>query len=274
MAQKTKATMPGRQCSTENKEQKQDTRPAAGGQSLTTPEITEADNLLKGKQSVKLRLVSPEISGTAALAQLECTALQHTPYLNRCWGCEPVARTLLLHTSLGVVQTSPLRSPVLANSNIECRGQRNFAPAIFTHDFVDLTYTKNVGQTPDLAFAQPFGSSLDFLRCRRFISPCMDAMINWEVLSFSTFTNSIASTTSCGTLAFNDCDLAFVVPVAITRSPLIEWTTVYTEKYSLKALTWTTLENYSGPHLDSFKVKTAKPGSARNTNRASNQTVS
>ncbi|VAC60762.1 Uncharacterised protein [Enterobacter hormaechei] len=146
MAQKTKATMPGRQCSTENKEQKQDTRPAAGGQSLTTPEITEADNLLKGKQSVKLRLVSPEISGTAALAQLECTALQHTPYLNRCWGCEPVARTLLLHTSLGVVQTSPLRSPVLVSSNIGYG-----------------TYTKNAGRTPDLAFAQPFGS----IPCRR-----------------------------------------------------------------------------------------------------------
>ncbi|EMJ4818432.1 hypothetical protein ROS50_004281 [Citrobacter freundii] len=304
MTHKTKATMPGRQCSTENKEQKQDTRPAAGGQSLTTPEITEADNLLKGKQSVKLRLVSPEITGTAPLARFtpvlaftprRGTALQHTQspefsvatisqivgcilnirqYFPQ-WGeCDPVAHTLLLRTSLGCVQILPLCSPVLANSNIECRGQRNFAPAVFTHDFVDLTYTKNAGQTPDLAFAQPFGSSLDFLRCRRFISPCMDAMINWEVLSFSTFTNSIASTTSCGTLAFNDCDLAFVVPVAITRSPLIEWTTVYTEKYSLKALTWTTLENYSGPHLDSFKVKTAKPGSARNTNRASNQTVS
>lgn len=139
MLDKTKAAMPGRQCSTENKEQKQDTRPAAGGQSLTTPEITEADNLLKGKQSVKLRLVSPEISGTAALAQLECTALQHTPYLNRCRGCEPVARTLLLHTSLGVVQTSPLRSPVLVSSNIGYG-----------------TYTKNAGRTPELESAQLF----------------------------------------------------------------------------------------------------------------------
>ena len=245
--------MPGRQCSTENKKQNQHTRPVAGGQRLSAPEIT----------------------GTAPLARFT-PVLAFTPKRGNTqyfpqWGeCEPVAHTLFLRTALGCVQILPLCSPVLANSNIECRGQRNFTSAVFTHDFVDLTYTKNVGQTPDLAFAQPFGSSLDFLRCRRFISPCMDAMINWEVLSFSTFTNSIASTTSCGTLAFNDCDLAFVVPVAITRSPLIEWTTVYTEKYSLKALTWTTLENYSGPHLDSFKVKTAKPGSASNTNRASN----
>lgn len=273
-----KATLPGRQCGI-NQKQNYITRLSAGGQRLSDTGMIE---------------FSPGISGTAAMAQLGGTALQHTQspefsvatisqivgcilntrqYFPQ-WGeCEPVAHTLFLRTSLGCVQILLLCSPVLGRSNIECRGQRNFAPAIFTHDFVDLTYTKNVGQTPDLAFAQPFGSSLDFLRCRRFISPCMDAMINWEVLSFSTFTNSIASTTSCGTLAFNDCDLAFVVPVAITRSPLIEWTTVYTEKYSLKALTWTTLENYSGPHLDSFKVKTAKPGSARNTNRASNQTV-
>ncbi|MDN4264685.1 hypothetical protein OA796_25200, partial [Citrobacter freundii] len=145
----------GRQCSTENKEQKQDTRPAAGGQSLTTPEITEADNLLKGKQSVKLRLVSPEITGTAPLARFtpvlaftprRGTALQHTQspefsvatisqivgcilnirqYFPQ-WGeCDPVAHTLLLRTSLGCVQILPLCSPVLANSNIECRGQRN-----------------------------------------------------------------------------------------------------------------------------------------------------
>lgn len=40
MLDKTKATIPGRQCSTENREQNQHTRPAAGGQSLSAPEIT------------------------------------------------------------------------------------------------------------------------------------------------------------------------------------------------------------------------------------------
>ncbi|HIC8606395.1 TPA: hypothetical protein ACW7U9_004653, partial [Citrobacter freundii] len=141
MAHKTKATMPGRQCSTENKKQNQHTRPVAGGQRLSAPEIT----------------------GTAPLARFT-PVLAFTPKRGNTqyfpqWGeCEPVAHTLLLRTSLGCVQILPLCSSVLANSNIECRGQRNFAPAVFTHDFVDLTYTKNVGQTPDLAFAQPFGS--------------------------------------------------------------------------------------------------------------------
>lgn len=176
MTHKTKATMPGRQCSTENKEQKQDTRPAAGGQSLTTPEITEADNLLKGKQSVKLRLVSPEITGTAPLARFtpvlaftprRGTALQHTQspefsvatisqivgcilnirqYFPQ-WGeCDPVAHTLLLRTSLGCVQILPLCSPVLANSNIECRGQRTSAPADFIQPFGSIPFFRRASR--------------------------------------------------------------------------------------------------------------------------------
>lgn len=168
MAQKTKATMPSRQCSTEKKEQNQHTRPAAGGQRPSDAKIIAS---------------SPDISGTAAMAQLirnnqspefsvatiskivgyifrvGGTALQHTQYFPQ-WGeCEPVAGALILRTSFRVAQMQLGTYPQLwGNSNIECRGQRNFAPAVFTHDFVDLTYTKNVGQTPDLAFAQPFGS--------------------------------------------------------------------------------------------------------------------
>lgn len=126
MAQKTKAAMRGRQCSTENKEHGQHTRLVAGGQRMSQRNFAPSDFI----QFCTL--------GTAALAQLGCTALQHTPYLSHGVGCEPVARTLLLHTSLGVVQTSPLRSPVLVSSNIGYG-----------------TYTKSAGRTPDLAFAQP-----------------------------------------------------------------------------------------------------------------------
>lgn len=220
MAHKTKATMPGRQCSTENKQQDQHTRPVAGGQrsgnaifsaSGTAPTAQLNHNILISKQSSNLSLVSSKIVG--CILSVGGTAMQHTPEKSR-----------------------------------------------------------SFDRYPDIGY-QSLPASLVFLRWRRLISPCMDAMINWEVLSFSTFTNSIASTISCGTLAFNDCDLAFVVPVAITGSPLIEWATVYTKKYSLKALTWTTPKNYSGPHLDSFKVKAAKPGSASNTNRASDHNV-
>ncbi|HGK4840549.1 TPA: host cell division inhibitor Icd-like protein [Kluyvera georgiana] len=187
MAQKTKATMPGRQCSTENREQDQHTRPVAGGQSVSTmyfcilgtaPMAQLNHNMLISKQSSNLSLaalVSSKIVGCVLITrQPGGAALQHTQYFPQ-WGeCEPVAHTLLLRTSLGCVQILPLCSPVLANSNIECRGQRNFAPAVFTHDFVDLTYTKNVGQTPDLAFAQPFDSMprlSSSRRNKRFIQP-------------------------------------------------------------------------------------------------------
>lgn len=173
--------MPGRQCSTENKQQDQHTRPVAGGQrsgnaifsaSGTAPTAQLNHNILISKQSSNLSLVSSKIVG--CILSVGGTALQHTQYFPQ-WGeCEPVAHTLFLRTSLGCVQILLLCSPVLGRSNIECRGQRNFAPAVFTHDFVDLTYTKNVGQTPDLAFAQPFDSMprlSSSRRNKRFIQP-------------------------------------------------------------------------------------------------------
>ena len=222
IAYEEKATLPGRQCGI-NQKQNYITRLSAGGQRLSDTEMIE---------------FSPDISGTAAMAQLGGTELQHTQspefsgdailkivgcilitrqYFPQ-WGeCEPVAHTLFLRTSLGCVQILPLCSPVLANSNIECRGQRNFAPAIFTHDFVDLTYTKNVGQTPDLAFAQPFGSSLDFLRWRRLISLSKAATTNCPVLSPSCFNNSTSSAIWCGTRTSNLFDLAFTDLVAMSR---------------------------------------------------------
>lgn len=178
---KTKAALQSCQCHYEKPKQIKHTRPVAGGQrssdviliaSGTAPTAQLNHNILISKQSSNLSLVSSKIVG--CIISVGGTALQHTPYLNRCWGCEPVARTLFLRTALGCVQILPLCSPVLANSNIECRGQRNFAPAIFTHDFVDLTYTKNVGQTPDLAFAQPFDSMprlSSSRRNKRFIQP-------------------------------------------------------------------------------------------------------
>ncbi|MGI7008880.1 host cell division inhibitor Icd-like protein [Citrobacter braakii] len=188
IAYEEKATLPGRQCGI-NQKQNYITRLSAGGQRLSDTELIE---------------FSPDISGTAPLARFtpvlaftpwRGTALQHTQspefsgdailkivgcilitrqYFPQ-WGeCEPVAGTLILRTSLGCVQILLLCSPVLGRSNIECRGQRNFAPAVFTHDFVDLTYTKNVGQTPDLAFAQPFDSMprlSSSRRNKRFIQP-------------------------------------------------------------------------------------------------------
>lgn len=102
MAQKTKATMPGRQCSTESREQNQHTRGNAGGQSLSAPVIT----------------------GTTALALLT----------------SPNGGCLFLHTSYGVAQIQSERNTGKPRS-FECRmvvvyrGQRNSAPTDFVQPF-------------------------------------------------------------------------------------------------------------------------------------------
>lgn len=98
MAQNTKATMPGRQCSTENKEQIQHTRGNTGGQSLSAPVIT----------------------GTTALALLT----------------SPNGGCLFLHTSYGVAQTQIERNTGKPRSferymAVVYRDRLNFAPADF-----------------------------------------------------------------------------------------------------------------------------------------------
>lgn len=103
-----------------------------------------------------------------------------------------------------------------------------------------------------------YSDSLALRRWRRLISPCIDAMMNCDVLSPDSFTDSMAFTISCGTRAFRACDFAFVVPVAISIPLLDWWGTVYTEKAQKKLLTWTTPKEYSGPHLEVVKVHKCK----------------
>lgn len=103
------------------------------------------------------------------------------------------------------------------------------------------TYKKSVGQ--------PSGDSLAFFRCRRLISPSMAVTMKPEVLSPSALTDSIASTISWGTRAFNDCDFALTVPVAIDFPLYVRWATVYTEINQFKYLTWATPLNKVGHTL-------------------------
>ena len=273
MAQKTKATMPGRQCSTENKEPNKHTRPVAGGQSVSTmhfcilgtaPMAQLNHNMLISKQSSNLSLVALVSSKIVGLIPgAEGTALQHTQYFPQ-WGeCELIAGALILRTSFRVAQMQLGTYPQLwGNSNIECRGQRNFAPAVFTHDFGDLTYTKNVGQTPDLESALPSGSSLVFLRWRRLISPRTAALINWPVLSPGSLNFSIPSISSWAILAVTDCDFEFFGPVAISKLHYNWCKTIYTKTRVLKVLTCKTpliyLVSYT---LPCSGAETAKPGS-------------
>lgn len=107
-------------------------------------------------------------------------------------------------------------------------------------------------------------SDLAFLRWRRLISHCMAVTINWAVLSPCSLTCSIASTTSCGARVCNFCDFSFFVPVAITKSPDIKWSTEYQKNNEIKHLKWIPLCIYSRVHLEGVHLQDiAKPGSAR-----------
>lgn len=260
MAQKTKAAMPGRQCNTENKEQKQDTRPVAGGQRMSQRNFAPSDFI---------QFCTPV---TAAMAQLGCTALQHTPYLSRCRGCEPVAHTLLLHTSLGVVQTSPLRSPVLVSSNIGCG-----------------TYTKKVGNSKGFQFctksAKPcypevghysLSASLAFLRCSAFSLRPQASNTHAEklapefsALSLSTLA-SISSMSSWGNRICFLADLLLVLPVAICAILKLGVSTPYTKKMAIKTIDMGTHQNVWWVHTLFFlRCQNSEAQQCANTNWAS-----
>lgn len=81
-------------------------------------------------------------------------------------------------------------------------------------------------------------SALDFLRWRRLISPFAAVIKNPAVLSPSSFTCSISSRSSSGSLTDTCKDLLFFLPVAITESHIVWWCSVCTKKSLNQTLTW------------------------------------
>ncbi len=116
-----------------------------------------------------------------------------------------------------------------------------------------------------------YSCSLALRRWRRLISPLTAVTINCALLSPSSKFFSKSATTSCGNLAFNCCDLLFVEPVAITESSLSWCDSVYTKKISEKDLKCDSLTDRL--KTNGAMHQTTTPRSARNTCRASNQTV-
>lgn len=259
MAQKTKATMPGRQCSTENKEQNQHTRPVAGGQSVSTmyfcilgtaPMAQLNHNMLISKQSSNLSLaalVSSKIVGCVLITrQLGGTALQHTQYFPQ-WGeSEPVAGILILRTSFRVAQMQLGASPqsLVDSTDLNHKGNQHYpvldhALKYTSHSgeikptqlFGDLTYTKNAGQTPDLAFAQPFGS----IPCRR-----NSALAN----SFIQFPKLTPSRSAASFSCWRSSGLILIWNVGDQPSPLGVLSRFIVDTYVRNLLTWILLCTY------------------------------
>lgn len=220
MAHKTKATMQGRQCSTENKEHGQHTRLVAGGQSVSTVHFcilgtAPMAQLMRNNQSPEFSVATiSKIVGF--IFRVGGTALQHTQYFPQ-WGeCEPVAGTLILRTSFRVAQMQLGASP-------QSWGNQYFGYCESfviepTQLFGDLTYTKNAGQTPDLAFAQPFGSiprDCSSFRKTRFIQVAREESPSFFISASSCARNS------CWRRIWYWSVLVLVLDIVITKSILL-----------------------------------------------------
>lgn len=118
------------------------------------------------------------------------------------------------------------------------------------------------------------GSDLDFLRCRRLISPSIAEVTNCPVLSPSAFRFSIASTKQSGTRASIRFDLAFTDLVAICGFRCIWCPTIIIErKYNSSLDVSHTLLLACVPHLDFGKVRNGNAPGCRSSTEASNHNV-
>lgn len=227
MAHKTKAAMPGRQCN--NTKHIQDTRLAAGGQSLGAPEITGTAPLARlggmpvvGPTPFESTNFSAHLQTTQKLGCLGCTALAHTPF-PQIWG------ELDQRSGCTAMQHTPEKS-------------------------------RSFDRYPDIGY-HSLSASLDFLRWRRLISPFTAVTMNCAFVSPSSRLLSKSATTSCGKRALSCCDLLLVEPVAIPESPCARCDSVYVKKIIVKGLKCDSLacsfKNKGAIHLVS-----AKPGSA------------
>lgn len=166
-------------------------------------------------------------------------------------------------------------SITLQNSRMpmmEYKGQR-----VVKFAMVDEAHQLNKkGEVRGLALwyqADQFSDVSAFLRrCLRLISPFTAVTMNCAFVSPDSrlFSNSV--TTSCGNLALSCCDLLLTEPVAITGSPWDRCDSVYAKKITIKVLRCDSLKG-SLKSEGAIHLASAKPGSARNTNRASDHNV-
>lgn len=240
MSHKTKAAMQGRQCHYQKLKQSQDTRVNAGGQRMSQRNSAPADYIQFFSSS---------------LARL----LETTQKLG-CLGCAAGGQRL---SAPGITGTAPLARLCETTQKLGCLGCAALQQT--------PEKSRSFDRYPDIGY-HSLSASLAFLRWRRLISPLAAVTRNAAVLSPSSLRRSISSITSWGILIVVICDFAFFAPVAITVIPCVRCISVYAKKMRRKDLRcislWSSFNSGGDIHLSN-----AKPGSARNTNRASNQTV-
>ncbi|HAU5689069.1 TPA: host cell division inhibitor Icd-like protein [Citrobacter freundii] len=136
---------------------------------------------------------------------------------------------------------------------------------------------KEKGNAANVAFENQnnhwTGSSFDFLRCRRLISPFAAVTKKPAVLSPSSLSDSISSITSWGIRTVVICDFPFFAPVAITDAPWVWCMSVYAKKRLKKDLRcispWGSLSFIGEIHLEVFEAQLG-----RQSGWASNHNVS
>ncbi|ESM85601.1 hypothetical protein L380_01589 [Enterobacter roggenkampii MGH 34] len=240
MTGKTKAAMPGRQCNTALQKHRQITRLAAGGQTLSRRNPYAQINRVRLTYGDRDK--GEQYSGSwqnNVKRGLEAP----TKNVESCEDNQPSLRGEPLHNSLIVAQNRP-----------------------FLRGAVHSITGSNPVQLSD--------SDLDFLRCRRLISPSIAEVTNCPVLSPSAFRFSIASTKQSGTRASIRFDLAFTDLVAICGFRCIWCPTIIIErKYNSSLDVSHTLLLACVPHLDFGKVRNGNAPGCRSSTEASNHNV-
>lgn len=256
MTGKTKAAMPGRQCNTALLKHRQITRLTAGGQTLSQRNPYAQINRVRLTYEHLNPLNHLNYRETRELASNEHEKYSGSPEHQHCLGSEvptnnvescednqPSLRGEPLHNSLRVAQNRP-----------------------FLRGAVHSITGSNPVQLSD--------SDLDFLRCRRLISPSIAEVTNCPVLSPSAFRFSIASTKQSGTRASIRFDLAFTDLVAICGFRCIWCPTIIIErKYNSSLDVSHTLLLACVPHLDFGKVRNGNAPGCRSSTEASNHNV-
>ncbi|WP_264972572.1 host cell division inhibitor Icd-like protein [Klebsiella variicola] len=261
IADKTKAALQSCQCHYQIPKQSQHTRINAGGQSHLSIDIKgtlSADRLWGGQH---LNLYSSVF--------FQLTINEFEVLFQPCFSFEDFAADseikCVMRFRFGESDKNLIFVIVCFNGTIILREVMPYLINGFLN-FLDVRYgfIINYGH-----YVASFGAILVCLRWRRLISPLAAVTRKPAVLSPSCFKLSISSITSWGIRTVVICDFAFFAPVAITETPCVRCISVYAKKTKEKGLKcislWASLNIKGEIHLVS-----AKPGSARNTNRASN----
>lgn len=255
MEDKTKAVALDRQCGfwyLRTKLRFDNTRAFAGGQSLSSPDSATT-------KSLPFEL--PRL-GENPVVQF-CNSMLLV--FSRAQNCTLLVNQYLNHTAKSGEALKYGIFPPLKTTDLWFKNGRNLP---FNPNSLIKKQNSKLSFVHTTYLSSGYSCPLAFLRCRRLISPLAAVTRNPAVLSPSSFKSSISSITSWGILTVVICDFAFFAPVAITDTPRVRCISVYAKimkEKDLKCISlWASLNIKGEIHLVS-----AKPGSASNTNRAS-----